>query len=185
VGCHASGRDTDWRWALRRGTAVALFFALQLFAGHAQTTFISGVAAGVWVLADWWRRKTGDWRLRTAWSPVSSLLFSFGPLFIGVVLALLLTAVQLLPTLELSGYSARQGGLSPNEVLSFSLNPLLLGQALLPTYGQSLFTEYVAFLPITALALAVQGAWQWRARPGVFPALALALLGLFLAFGAV
>ncbi|MFO7681622.1 MAG: hypothetical protein R6X34_16380, partial [Chloroflexota bacterium] len=123
------------------------------------------------------------WRLRTARSPVSSLLFSFGPLFIGVVLALLLTAVQLLPTLELSGYSARQGGLSPNEVLSFSLNPLLLGQALLPTYGQSLFTEYVAFLPITALALAVVGAWQWRDRPGVFPALALALLGLFLAFG--
>ncbi|MCZ7673595.1 MAG: hypothetical protein M5U34_43995 [Chloroflexi bacterium] len=69
-------------------------------------------------------------------------------------------------------------------MLSFSLNPLLLGRALLPSVGQSLFSEYVAFLPITALVLAVIGAWQWRRWPGVLPALALILFGLFLAFGA-
>ncbi|MBK9613695.1 hypothetical protein [Candidatus Amarobacter glycogenicus] len=46
-----------------------------------------------------------------------------------------------------------------------------------------MFSEYVAFLPITALVLAVLGAWQWRRRPGVLAALALTAVGLFLALG--
>ena len=179
-------RKIGWHWVLVRGTAVALFFTLQLFAGHAQTTFISGIAAGVWVIASWiydLRFAIEDLlpvnhRLRTTHyvRRISALIF-------GVMLALFITAVQLLPTLELSSYSARQGGLMPNEVLSFSLNPLLLGRSLLPSIGQSLFSEYVAFLPIVALVLAVIGAWQWRHWAGTFPALVLAVLGLFLAFG--
>ncbi len=56
--------------------------------------------------------------------------------------------------------------------------------ALLPAYGQSIFSEYVAFLPLAVLALAVIGAWGWRTRAGVIPALALAAAGLFLALGA-
>lgn len=177
----------DWtnlhRWLLTRGTAVALFFTLQLFAGHTQTTFISGVAAGVWLMANPGRLKNVSFdRLRTR-SLIFNLFSRSSPLVLGVILALLVTAVQLLPTLELSSYSARQGGLLPNEVLSFSLNPLLLGRSLLPSVGQSLFSEYVAFLPITALVLAVIGAWHWRRWPGVLSALILVILGLFLAFG--
>jgi hypothetical protein len=185
--------DAGWRWILGRGTAVALFFSLQLSAGHAQTTFISGVAAGVWVAVEGLkikglkikdqRLKSEDWRANNLHSSIFNLFTHLAPIFFAALLALLITAVQLLPTLELSSYSARQGGLPPNEVLSFSLNPLLLGRALLPQYGQSLFSEYVAFLPIVALAAAVVGAWQWRRWDGVFPALVLALLGLFLAFG--
>ncbi|MEW5989704.1 MAG: hypothetical protein AB1791_24025, partial [Chloroflexota bacterium] len=101
----------------------------------------------------------------------------------GGLLALTLTAVQLLPTLELSALSVRQGGLPFNEVLSFSLHPLLLGRALLPAYGQSLFTEYVAFLPLTALLLAGLGAWRERGRPEARAALLLVIVGLLLAFG--
>jgi hypothetical protein len=96
---------------------------------------------------------------------------------------LLLTAVQLLPTLELAGQSARQSGLTVNEVLSFSLHPLLLTQALLPRIGQSLFSEYVAFIPLTMLMLAVLGAWQWRQVRGVLPAVILVVIGLLLALG--
>ena len=110
-------------------------------------------------------------------------LSQFAALAAAGVLALLLTAVQLLPTLELAGLSSRQGGLPANEVMSFSLPPVLLTRALLPGYGQSLFSEYVAFLPLTFLALAFIGAWGWRRRPLVFATLALALLGLFLALG--
>ncbi len=98
-------------------------------------------------------------------------------------LALMLTAVQLLPTFELIQHSSRQGGLTPNEVLSFSLHPLLLNRALLPAYGQSLFSEYVAILPLTALLLAFLAAWQWRRWRGVVPVIALVLLGLLLALG--
>ncbi len=168
---------------ITRGTAVALFFTLQLFAGHTQTTFISGIAVGVWVLAYPERLKIKDWRGGNLRSSIFNLFFALAPILFAVILAVLITAVQLLPTLELSSYSARHGGLPPNEVMSFSLNPLLLGRTLLPSVGQSLFSEYVAFLPIVALVLVVIGAWQWRKWPGVFPALVLAVLGLFLAFG--
>jgi len=177
-----NGRVQDWRAGLKRALAVSVLFALQLLAGHTQTTFISGVAVGVWVLANGigeWRLESGGWKMRNLQSLLSSLL----PLLVAVLLALLLTAVQLLPTLELTGLSSRQGGLTPNEVLSFSWHPLLIGRSLLPAYGQSLFSEYVAFLPLTALVLAVIGAWQWRRRPGVLAALALTAVGLFLALG--
>ena len=102
----------------------------------------------------------------------------------GGLLALGLAAVQLLPTLELMRYSSRAGGLPVNEVLSFSLPPHLMAQALLPAYRQSLFREYVAFLPLAIIALAFIGGWQWRRRAGVLPALALTCSGLFLALGA-
>ncbi|MEZ4516030.1 MAG: hypothetical protein R3C44_04040 [Chloroflexota bacterium] len=97
--------------------------------------------------------------------------------------AVLLAAVQLLPTLELTGQSARQGGLSTAEVLSFSWHPLLITRSLLPGYGQSLFTEYVAFLPLTALVLAMIGAWRWRERPQILGLLVLVIAGLILAMG--
>ncbi|MBP6472474.1 MAG: hypothetical protein KBE23_12920 [Chloroflexi bacterium] len=183
------GRSPNRQDSLTRIMALGLLFALQLLAGHTQTAFISGVAVGVWVLAnaagDWgletgaWRLEIRDWRLRNRQSPISNLLL----VLVAVLLALLLTAVQLLPTLELTSLSSRQGGLTPNEVLSFSWHPLLIGRSLLPAFGQSLFSEYVAFLPITALVLAVMGAWQWRRRPGVLAALALTAVGLFLALG--
>jgi hypothetical protein len=102
---------------------------------------------------------------------------------VGVGLAALLAAAQLLPTLELAGQSSRQGGLPLNEVLSFSWNPLHLTRALLPAYGQTLFTEYVAFLPLTALALAVVGAWVWRNNPAVAAWMILVSVMLLLAFG--
>jgi hypothetical protein len=171
----ASGRLRLWRVA-----GVSGLFALQLLAGHTQTAFISGVGLGVWAvaLALWPERGAmagaNRWR-RLGWT----LLL----LLTGAGVALLLAAVQLAPTLELSRLSARQGGLPANEALSFSLNPLLLARSLLPLYGESLFSEYVAFLPLTAILLAVVGAWQWRHRPPIAASLLLVGVGLFLALG--
>ncbi len=169
--------------------AFALLFSLQLLAGHSQTVFISGVMVVVWLAA----LVIGD-RLSLIGNrladedvapnyPITNYKLLITSLIFGSLLALLITAVQLLPTLELTQFSNRQGGLAVNEVLSFSLNPLLLTRALLPAYGQSLFSEYTAFLPVTAVLLAVIGVWQWRRERGVFPALALVAVGLFLAFG--
>ncbi len=176
------------RWVLVGQGAVgfALLFSLQLLAGHTQTSFITGVMLIVWGAAHWLEK----WLLRN--SP-HGLGLSFQwrrfyrrlplVLLMGGGVAVLLTAVQLLPTFELIQQSSRQGGLTPNEVLSFSLHPLLLNRALLPAYGQSLFSEYVAILPLTALLLAFLAAWQWRQWRGVLPAIALVLLGLLLALG--
>lgn len=166
--------------------AFSFLFAMQLLAGHTQTTFISGLTILLWLMAEFSSqfllrntayalRFTLHWQHLRRSVPVALLL--------GGLLALLLTAVQLWPTLELAQQSSRQGGLPPNEVLSFSLHPLLLTRALLPAYNQSLFSEYVAVVPLTAVLLAVIGGWQWRRVPGVLPALVLAGVGLLLAFG--
>ncbi len=172
---------------LRKTAAFALLFSLQLLAGHTQTVFISGVMIIVWLVAPVIGNRLAVIGDRSAATdhrlPVTDYRPLITSLIFGGLLALLITAVQLLPTLELAQFSNRQGGLAVNEVLSFSLNPLLLTRALLPAYGQSLFSEYTAFLPVTAVLLAMIGAWQWRWRRGVFPALMLVAVGLFLAFG--
>ena len=168
----APHRPVRWRLA-----GTVLLFGLQLTAGHTQTAFITGVGIGVWLLGsqlltgDGWR---SDWR-----PPWSTFLVLAG----GAVLATLLAAVQLLPTLELAGQSSRAGGLALSEVLSFSWHPLLASRSLLPGYGEGLFAEYVALLPVTALLLAVIGAWGWRAEPATRQLLLLLALSLFLALG--
>jgi hypothetical protein len=129
--------------------SVALFFALQLLAGHTQTVFITGIAA-VLVIG----LGTRDKGQMTTLSSLFSLLSA-------TLLALLIAAVQLLPTLELTRYSSRAGGLTTNEVLSFSWHPLLAAQSLLPNYTGHTFSEYVAFVPVTALLLAFVGAAQY------------------------
>jgi hypothetical protein len=167
---------------------LAALLSLQLLAGHTQTTFITGVGLLAWLVASWLWPTDRSWEVDGAarerrTPPWSRLAILLAPLVIGGTLALLLTAVQLLPTLELAGYSSRQGGLPVNEGLSFSLHPLLLSRALLPGYGQSLFSEYVAFIPLTALLLAVIGGWQAWEQPRLRPVVLLAALGLFLALG--
>jgi hypothetical protein len=163
----------------QRSFLLALFFSLQLVAGHTQTSFITGVGVGVWLLGHgvYLRLMRAERGALWAW------LGLWGSLGLALILALLMAAVQLLPTLELTGFSSRQGGLAVNEVLSFSLHPLLLGRTFLPAYGQSLFSEYVAFVPLTGLVLAVLGAWRWRQRPFILPTLLLVGAGLFLALG--
>ncbi|MFT7586698.1 MAG: hypothetical protein ACI9EW_003136 [Cellvibrionaceae bacterium] len=160
--------------------SLAILFSLQILAGHTQTVFLSGAACGIWLLADAFRPDQ-TWKDR---------LLPFGRLAAGAILALLLSAIQLVPTYELSQLSSRQGGLTTAEVLSFSWHPLLATQSLLPTVGQSGFTEYIAFVPVTALLLAVwlfTTIWQdnWRkllTHPAVGPSL-LVGIGLFLALG--
>lgn len=172
----ATGLATIGRAAL----SFALLNSLQLLAGHTQTLFISGVAVLLWTLFNTWKIRGSKGKAAAFFSMAASPLLA---LFLAAIMALLLSAVQLLPTLELTQLSSRQGGLSVNEVLSFSLHPLLLAQALLPTYNQSLFSEYEAFFPMTALLLAGLGAWRWRNQPGVLPAIALVVIGLLLAIG--
>jgi len=102
-----------------------------------------------------------------------------------VIIGLALAAAQLLPTLELSRLSVRGGGLSYREAASFSLKPRLLLLSLLPTFGgEKVFSEYVAYLGIGALALALVGALFQRRHPARPFLIFLTALGLFLGLGA-
>lgn len=164
-----------WRAVL----ALALLLALQVFAGHAQSLYISvvtlSVIGGTEALARW---RAGA-RLARATQPLAVLA-------LGGTLGALLSAAQWVPTLELVRESARAGGLSFNEAASFSWRPWVVGRALLPTYGDPLFPEYVAYLGGVGLTLALIGALtapdtQRRAqRLG----LVLVGLGVVLALGA-
>jgi len=178
----------DWKKSAKLSVSLAILFTFQLLAGHMQTAFITVVGVVVWLILTVMTTaspdgKVNDGRLGRLQSTLQHLLYAFIPLIVGGLIALMLAAIQLLPTLELTLQSSRQGGLPLNEALSFSMHPLLLTRSLLPAYDQELFSEYVAMLPLAALILATIGAWHWRKRSGVLPLLVLAILGLFFALG--
>lgn len=155
----------DWRLEIG---ARAMLIALQIFAGHTQSVFISLIGFTLYSVII--SHQSSSINLHSLLSTLYSTL-----------LALPLAAAQLLPTLELSHESLRAGGLSWNEALSFSLDPRLLGRALLPGYSRSLFTEFVAYPGLAALALAAFGVARERKRLAL---LALAGVGLAFALGA-
>ncbi|MBM2851187.1 MAG: conserved rane protein of unknown function, partial [Anaerolineales bacterium] len=157
----------------------AILLALQLLAGHTQSAFISLAGATLYILI---------LNLITPRPPAPplprTLLHSSFLISSFVILSALLSAAQLLPTLELSGQSLRGGGLPLREALSFSLDPRLLGRALLPGYSHGLFSEFVAYLGVAGLALAALGALNARRTPQRLALLALAAAGLAFALGA-
>ena len=184
---------------------LTVVVALQLLAGHTQTSFINlvglGLAAawpGVAALLAW-----GAARLRRSNDPlnVPALRAAARRLALtaaAVLLAALLAAPQLLPTWELSQQSIRAGGLTFREVVSFSLQPTRLLFTLLPTYGENLadrfgtpaYAEFVSFVGVTGLMLAALGVVSARRRlsSGLLAspaglAAGLVVIGLALALG--
>lgn len=179
-------RSSSDRWHGRATCflALSLVIALQLLAGHTQTTFINMIGLGVWALVS------------MGWPPRPARLL---PL-LAAIPALALSAAQLLPTLELTTLGLRTGGLEYREAVSFSLRPQLLLQSFLPPFGGGLaeafgsegYAEFVAYIGLTGLLLAAAGGWlalrNWRAHiPGagaqVRP-IALVVAGVLLALGA-
>lgn len=179
--------------------------ALQLLAGHTQSSFINlvglGLTAawpGVAALLGW---AVARLRRSKAQPDFAALLSAGRRLLVtgaAVVFGAMLAAPQLLPTWELSQQSIRAGGLSFREAVSFSLQPTRLLFTLLPTYGDSLaerfgtpaFGEFVAYAGVTALVLAAVGVISARRthRSGLAGspaglAIGLGIAGLALALG--
>ncbi len=194
-------RPRRWLWFL----LLAFVIALTLLAGHAQTVFISlfGLGLyGLWRAGESANQRISEWRMAngkfhsqftihnsqfTIFSLASSLPRCLLPLALASLLAAALAAVQLLPTAELSGLSIRSGGLSLREAVSFRLQPGALLYSLLPPLGLDLsqilgdaFGEWVAYVGISGLILALLGSWTalWRSEPRRY--LGLAGSGLLL-----
>ncbi len=151
---------------------LASLIAFMILAGHAQSVYICLSGLAVYCLLRLAPRPRGF----RGFSGVVQYVrqYPFGGLVVLVLaasLAALLTAVQLLPTLELSRLSVRSGGLTYREATSFSLNPWLLRYTLLPPYGVDLsqvfgeaYGEYVAYVGVVGLGLAAFASWkEWRA----------------------
>jgi hypothetical protein len=170
---------------IRTGRALPLAglvagLTLQIVAGHPQQVYMTLVALGVLVL---WRglippRGAMSWRCRL-------VVLARGGLMLGVAagLAAGISAIQLLPTLELSGLSIRGGGLS-YEIAAFDALPWpLLLPALFPGYWSHLpTTEFFGHLGTVLFALAWLGLLAGAGRPALLGA-AYVALGLLLAVG--
>lgn len=163
--------------AARDGLLLAIAWALQIFSGHTQTVFISGLGLCLFALG---HASAGRDRRAKAREAARTLLVLAG-CFAG---ALLLALPQLLPSLELLRLSNRGGGFDPLGATAFSLPPDLLGRALLPSYDGQLFGEYVGTIGVIGLGLALWAVltkqltgrqrWTW---------LLLTVVGLALALG--
>lgn len=164
----------------------ALLVALMLLAGHAQMAYINLFALGVWAVWPLLRSLvTGHWSLVHSTLSRPLILLASG------ALGGLLSAAQLLPTVELSNLGLRSGGLDYAEVTSFSLKPLHLLWTLLPSYGwfeletvfnTPAYSEYIAYVGLIGLGLAAVGAWKGQGQ-GRGWGLLLVGLGFLLALG--
>lgn len=183
------------RHALLPGAVIALI----LLAGHSQEAYMALCTLGGYFL---WLSAKGTWHAlalgqppgrnigeslalagRMLLSALKANLRGIGLLALTLITGGALAAVQLVPSLELAGLSIRSGGMTYRQAVSFSLNPLLLPQALLPGYWQNPFSEYVGYIGVVGLGLAfVGGLASWRRFHGGF-FLALAGGGLLLALG--
>ncbi|MBN1314660.1 MAG: YfhO family protein [Anaerolineales bacterium] len=168
----------------RQTILLSVVFALQLLAGHTQAVFISLVGAAIftaWPIVRSIFSQSSRSNIRPAWQKSALPLYQ---LIAGGAGALALAAVQIIPTIELAQQSMRSGGLPFNEAVSFSLHPLLVGRALLPAYGEMLFSEYIAYLPLSALLLAIIGVYAGLRDKHIAGILWVGAAGLFFALGA-
>lgn len=159
----------------RDGLLLSLAWALQIFSGHTQTVFISGIGLGFYALGHAAMGERGA-RAKSASRALLKLVLCLG-------IALLLALPQLLPSLELLLLSNRGGGFDLADATAFSLPPNLLARALLPSYDGQLFGEYIGAIGLIGLGLAFWAIvsnprggrrWIW---------LLLAAAGLALALG--
>lgn len=128
------------RPTIRRGVQFAFIAALLLLAGHAQWAFYCLVLCGLYVLA----------RLIAERRP-AHLLIGFA---LAGALAIGLSAMQLVPTLELQRLSQRADRVDPRIALNFSLAPIALPTLIAPDFlgspARSAYAVFGAYFETTA-----------------------------------
>jgi hypothetical protein len=153
---------------------LGMGWALQIFSGHTQTVFMTGIGLGVYGIVQ---------ALGAGWRTYGRHLLK---LAIATVIAIVLALPQLLPTLELTGMSNRGSGLNAREAVAFSLPPWYLPRSLLGIYDGQLFSEYVVTIGVIGLCLALIGALVYQRPADVrrYTWVVLTLVGVLLALGA-
>lgn len=192
------GRPRDWLPGLIwRVALLATATALQLLAGHAQTSFYSLLILAALAL---WRA----WQTRGAGGAWRRAMVAVTGLSLAMLWAAALAAVQLLPSAELAAHSQRSGGLTDTQFAyalsfwpwrlitllapDFFGNPARGGYWAFGTYWEE--AAFVGILPLILAALALAAWWRQRGRQrttgpvALVPVLAgLALASLLLALG--
>jgi hypothetical protein len=163
----------------RRGALLAAIVALQCFAGHQQTFVYSLLVAAAYALA--------MWRIRRARNYLWSLLL--------IVAGLAFAAVQVIPTLELLRFSLRSAASydfftsfsMPRRFLTTFFAPYVVGGGdgnvfRAPYVGPSFYAEYVGYVGLATLVLALVALFLKRDGRTIFWTI-VAALGVILALG--
>ncbi|MEW5959768.1 MAG: YfhO family protein [Chloroflexota bacterium] len=143
---------------------LGLSLALPLLAGHAQLWFYSLWLMGVYALVRGWQAGQANRR----WPGLAQ---AGGRLGMALALALLVAAVQLLPTAEFALQSARRGGAERAFALTYSFWPWRLVTLLAPDFfghpayhnywGYANYWEDHAYVGVLPLLLALAALWSW------------------------
>lgn len=149
----------------RSAGLLALFTALLLLAGHAQTAWYSLLLVGLFAL--WWTLR----RRPIRWQRLAAVV---GCLALGAGIA----ALQLLATAELLGQSQRSSGVTFDFAMNYSYNPVRILNLFAPnafgspangTYvtGGAFFEDavYIGLIPLLAAGSALVGWLIRRRRP--------------------
>lgn len=161
------------RTTLRYGLLLGVGLALQLLAGHPQTVFITALGLGMYAVTAAFvsaERPSGIGYAATFRFRFRAIFRTLLILACAGIIAVILASPQLIPTLELIRSSNRSGGLNPQQAMAFSLNPWIIGRGMLPSYDSLLFGEYMAYVGVIGLGLAVVGVFNGYAkRQGLKP----------------
>ncbi|MCI0391785.1 MAG: YfhO family protein [Acidobacteria bacterium] len=175
----------SWRKAWRWVVLGALFIALQFFAGEPQMVIFTALVSAPFVVLAFWRCEGREDRVRFTFA-ISAML----------ICGALLSAVQLLPSLELLGQSERSDP-GPAFFGTFSLPPWQLpglifpyffGGAMLPPYRVPYWGEEIAaimsgYVGMLAWMLALTALIGARRNVRVWLWLSIAIISIILALG--
>ncbi|MCD4685028.1 MAG: hypothetical protein K8S97_03725, partial [Anaerolineae bacterium] len=149
---------------------LGLGFGLLLLAGHAQTAWYAAVGVGLYTL---WI--TG-WHMRR--DPLRARGMALALAGAGMLLGVLIAAIQLIPTAEYLAESQRSSGLDFDTTANLSYHPIQLLTLLSPHFlgtpadgsflTRGIFFEdaaYIGFIPLVAAIAAIWGWLRQRRNP--------------------
>jgi len=152
-----SPRTGSWTSIIPSSARLSCALALQWLAGHAQTSWYTLTLVLVWLV---WRSSEG----RATHSPARAI----AGLCVALAMAFMLSAVQLLPTLEYLTISQRAGALGRDFALTYSFWPWRILGLLVPNlfgspatgdyWGYANYWEdavYIGVLPIVLAGLGI------------------------------
>jgi Bacterial membrane protein YfhO len=91
---------------------LSVVWALELLAGHPQIAYFTGLVLAVYFPVRWWQtRPDARW---SSWAGLAAAL----------ALGTLIAAAQIIPAIELSGLTYREGGLRFEEAARYAVSPL-------------------------------------------------------------
>lgn len=168
--------------------SLALFWWLQLLAGHPQISFYTGL-----VLVSFLLERLRAASRETAGQGPAPLLRRGGWFALAIAIGTLAAAAQILPAIELAQLSQRQGGLSYEDASRFPASPLNVWTFFLPyvngdpgrdTYRLSgIFWEQYGYVGVLTMLLAIVALVVQRGHPLVRWFAALAAVSYLMVLG--